>query len=88
MKNSILVAIAFVVMLLGATSQGWTASLVARIDISSQTMTVTKNGRIIHKWRVSTARSGYITPRGTYSLKYFFHKSLQGAFCEGSWNVS
>ena len=66
MKNSVLMAMAFVVMLFGATTQGWTAGLVARIDISSQTMTVMKQGRVIHKWRVSTARSGYVTPRGTY----------------------
>jgi lipoprotein-anchoring transpeptidase ErfK/SrfK len=66
MKNSVLMAIAFVAMLFGATAQGWSAGLVAQIDISSQTMTVTKQGRVIHKWRVSTARSGYVTPRGTY----------------------
>ena len=66
MKNSVLMAMAFVVMLFGATAQGWAAGLVARIDISSQTMTVSKHGRVIHKWQVSTARSGYITPRGTY----------------------
>ena len=53
-------------MLFGATAQGWAAGLVARIDISSQTMTVAKHGRVIHKWRVSTARRGYVTPRGTY----------------------
>ena len=29
-------------------------------------MTVSKYGQIIHIWRVSTARKGYITPRGTY----------------------
>ncbi|GLS28648.1 L,D-transpeptidase [Neomesorhizobium albiziae] len=53
-------------MLLGATGQGWAAGLVARIDISNQTMTVSKQGRVIYTWRVSTARKGYWTPRGTY----------------------
>ena len=42
------------------------ASLVASIDVSSQTMTVSRYGQVIHRWRVSTARRGYITPRGTY----------------------
>lgn len=42
------------------------ASLVAHIDISSQTMTVSKNGLPMHHWKVSTARKGYSTPRGTY----------------------
>ncbi|MGO4834049.1 L,D-transpeptidase, partial [Rhizobiaceae sp. 2RAB30] len=32
----------------------------------TQTMTVTKHGRIIHTWPVSTARKGYVTPRGSW----------------------
>jgi lipoprotein-anchoring transpeptidase ErfK/SrfK len=42
------------------------ASLTARIDISSQTMTVSEYGRVVYRWKVSTARRGYRTPRGTY----------------------
>jgi lipoprotein-anchoring transpeptidase ErfK/SrfK len=53
-------------MLFGGATQGWTAKLVARIDVSSQTMTVSKYGQVIHIWPVSTARRGYFTPRGTY----------------------
>ena len=43
-----------------------------RIDISSQTMAVDVNGWPYGRWKVSTARSGYHTPRGAwrpYSLK-------------------
>ena len=69
MKNSVLRAMVFAAILFGTTAQGWSASLVARVDISSQTMTVSKNGRVIHKRRVSTARPGYWTPRGTWSPK-------------------
>jgi lipoprotein-anchoring transpeptidase ErfK/SrfK len=29
-------------------------------------MTVTKHGRVIHRWKVSTARRGYVTPRGSW----------------------
>ena len=29
-------------------------------------MTVTRYGQVIHEWRVSTARKGYITPRGEW----------------------
>lgn len=47
-------------------AQTLAAGLVARIDVSAQTMTVSKSGRVIHKWRVSTGRKGYKTPRGTY----------------------
>jgi lipoprotein-anchoring transpeptidase ErfK/SrfK len=53
-------------MMFGATVQGWTASLVARVDVSSQTMTISQYGRVIYNWPVSTARPGYITPRGDY----------------------
>lgn len=66
MKKKFLMAMSFAAMLLGVTSQGWAAGLVARIDVGNQTMTVSKQGRVIHTWRVSTARKGYVTPRGNY----------------------
>jgi lipoprotein-anchoring transpeptidase ErfK/SrfK len=69
MKNRILLAVAFSVMLLGIPAQGWAASLVANVNVSTQTMTVVKHGRVIHTWKVSTARKGYITPRGTWRPK-------------------
>jgi lipoprotein-anchoring transpeptidase ErfK/SrfK len=69
MKNRILLALAFSVMLLGIPAQGWAASLVANVNVSTQTMTVVKHGRVIHTWKVSTARKGYITPRGTWRPK-------------------
>jgi lipoprotein-anchoring transpeptidase ErfK/SrfK len=45
------------------------ATLVAHIDISSQRMTVKVNGKPQYNWSVSTARSGYRTPTGTYRPK-------------------
>lgn len=36
------------------------------IDISTQTMSVSVNGWPYATWRVSTARSGYWTPRGSF----------------------
>lgn len=53
------------------------ASLVAKVDISSQTMTVIRDGVVLHKWPVSTARRGKITPRGSYSPQSLsrYHKS-------------
>ena len=41
-------------------------SLVARVSLSAQTMTVTENGVVRHRWKVSTGRSGYTTPTGNY----------------------
>ena len=66
MFKRILMAAAVAGATVFATTASYAASLVARVDISSQTMTVTKDGRVIHNWRVSTARPGYYTPRGNY----------------------
>lgn len=53
-------------MLLGATMAASAASLVAKVDVGTQTMTVSRYGQVIHTWKVSTARSGYITPAGEW----------------------
>ena len=45
------------------------AGLVARVDLSSQTLTVIDNGRVMYRWPVSTARKGYRTPTGSWSAK-------------------
>ncbi len=45
------------------------ASVIARVDKSSQTMTVYHHGEVIGRWKVSTARSGKVTPSGTWSAK-------------------
>lgn len=43
------------------------APLVAKVDVSTQTMTVIYNGQVAHRWPVSTARNGKITPRGQWN---------------------
>ncbi|MBA3446008.1 MAG: L,D-transpeptidase [Pseudaminobacter sp.] len=69
MSRAFLIAIAFATFLAGAPAQGWGASLIAKISVSTQTMTVSRHGRVIHTWKVSTARRGYITPRGSWRPK-------------------
>ncbi len=54
-----------VLILVGAAAPA-SAGIVARIDISSQTLKVYENGHLAHAWRVSTARKGYRTPVGSY----------------------
>lgn len=56
---------------------GAAAPLVAKVDISSQTMTVIQNGKVAYTWPVSTARQGKHTPRGTWTAKWLsrHHKS-------------
>jgi lipoprotein-anchoring transpeptidase ErfK/SrfK len=58
--------IGWAVLFLAFAVTNASAGLVARIDVSKQTMTVSENGAVLYNWRVSTARSGYRTPRGTY----------------------
>lgn len=41
-------------------------TVTAKISLSAQTMTVTQNGIVLYKWKVSTARRGYSTPTGSY----------------------
>ncbi|TPJ38661.1 L,D-transpeptidase [Mesorhizobium sp. B2-5-4] len=65
MKMSFLKAAVLVVALFGASVASEAATLVANIDVSSQTMTV-RYGVSVYRWAVSTARPGYFTPRGTY----------------------
>ncbi|MGI6855721.1 L,D-transpeptidase [Mesorhizobium sp. 1B3] len=57
---------ALVLAVSSISTQAFSAGLEARIQLSSQTMTVTRHGRVIHTWPVSTARKGYVTPRGTW----------------------
>jgi lipoprotein-anchoring transpeptidase ErfK/SrfK len=42
------------------------STILARIDISDQRMEVFVNGWPTYSWPVSTARSGYVTPVGSY----------------------
>ncbi|MDP9630806.1 UNVERIFIED_ORG: lipoprotein-anchoring transpeptidase ErfK/SrfK [Ensifer adhaerens] len=46
------------------------ANLVAKISLSSQTMVVKQNGVVMYRWKVSTARKGYVTPKGSWKAKW------------------
>lgn len=79
------------------STQAHSAGLVARIDVSTQTMTVTEYGRVLHTWRVSTARRGYVTPRGSwrptrlsriwYSSKYDNSPMPHSVFFHGGYAI-
>jgi len=51
--------------------------LEARIHLSSQTMMVFHEGRLVYHWPVSTARAGKVTPLGTFTAQWLsrHHKS-------------
>jgi len=61
------IALAAIVALPAAASA---ATVVAQVDISTQTMTVTHRGVVAYRWKVSTARAGKVTPTGTWTAKY------------------
>lgn len=56
--------------LVTASAPAQAATLVARVSLSDQTMTVYKNGFARYTWPVSTARRGYVTPTGDYTAKW------------------
>jgi lipoprotein-anchoring transpeptidase ErfK/SrfK len=66
MRGVVAVIVLGATVVFGSAGASEAASLTARIDISSQTMTVSEYGRVVHRWKVSTARRGYRTPLGTY----------------------
>lgn len=41
-------------------------TLIARINLTTQTMVVQAGGKIIHSWKVSSGAPGYATPPGTF----------------------
>ena len=63
MKAFILAAAAAVALFVAPATAG---TVIARIDLSDQTMRVFVNGFPRYTWAVSTARRGYVTPIGTY----------------------
>ena len=52
--------------MLAAAGPAAAGTVTARIDLSSQTMYVSVEGRAVYSWPVSTARKGYVTPTGIY----------------------
>ena len=49
------------------------STLVAKVDVATQKMTVMRYGKTLYEWPVSTARAGYSTPRGDFR-PYRVHK--------------
>ncbi|WP_244487936.1 L,D-transpeptidase [Aureimonas sp. Leaf454] len=62
----ITIAMAGALLASGASLAEAKARLVANVDISTQTMTVSYGGRVVDRWKVSTAGRGYRTPTGAY----------------------
>ncbi|MEX6504934.1 L,D-transpeptidase [Jiella sp. M17.18] len=65
-------AIAMIAGTLGLGIGNAEAGLVARVDLSSQTLTVIEDGEVMYRWPVSTARQGYVTPTGSWHPKRLY----------------
>ncbi len=68
--NKMLKMLAAAVLLTAGVTEAGAATLVAKVSITDQTMTVYKNGFAQYSWPVSTARRGYVTPTGDYRAKW------------------
>ena len=59
------------------------AAVVAHVDISTQTLTLEVNGWPEGRWAISSARTGYHTPRGSYGVtrtaKVYYSKKYDNA---------
>lgn len=73
MKSQFVSFAAALTMVALFTTHGHASTLVARVDVASQKMTVTHYGKTLYEWPVSTARQGYSTPSGQYR-PYRIHK--------------
>lgn len=97
MVRGFLLATATLACGLAFSAPGRADSLIARVDVPSQTMEVIRYGKVIHKWKVSTARRGYITPAGSwrpkrihkmwYSRKYDMSPMPYAVFYDGGYAV-
>lgn len=67
MKFKAIVLAALLLMMIIPATQA--ATVIARVDKSSQTMTLYHHGEVIGRWKVSTARPGKVTPSGTWTAK-------------------
>src|SRR5262245_49290538 len=91
---TLVAAVLFSVLMAASAAQ---AKVAVWIDISSQTMTVSVDGWRYAYWRVSTARSGYWTPRGSlrpyllkrmhYSRKYDNSPMPHSIFFRGGYAI-
>jgi lipoprotein-anchoring transpeptidase ErfK/SrfK len=77
MRNLFLAGVLALALMPFSSASAFAAKVIAKIDVSSQTMVISQNGQVKHKFRVSTGRAGYSTPRGTYSPKWLsrYHRS-------------
>lgn len=68
--NKLSAAMVMAAFIVGVTGTAARADVVARVDLSSQTMHVKVNGRTYARWKISSGRKGFRTPTGTWRAKW------------------
>jgi lipoprotein-anchoring transpeptidase ErfK/SrfK len=65
------------------------ATLVAKVSISTQSMTVIQRGEVKYRWPVSTAREGKVTPVGSWTAKRLkrFHWSTRYGYAPMPYSI-
>ena len=66
MTKSFLAFVLSAFMLIGLLPADALAGVRVTTNLSNQTMTVSVNGRVKHRWKVSSGKKGYRTPTGSY----------------------
>lgn len=83
-KLSWMVALVALVFAYPLSSDAWAAKakhkVEARIDLSSQRMSVYVNGKRAYVWKVSTAKPGYRTPVGKFRPKRMKRKHFSNKY--------
>ena len=71
-RNPVMLALVACLATLGPALPGSALAyeVIARVDLSSQTMTVIHQGVEKYRWKVSTARRGKVTPTGRWTAKW------------------
>lgn len=65
-----IVTIIGTILLLAQSLSAGAATVVAEVNLTTQTMTLTHRETVIGVWKVSTARHGKITPTGSWTAKW------------------
>jgi lipoprotein-anchoring transpeptidase ErfK/SrfK len=71
--------VAALALVLAAGVETARAEIIAHVSLSKQTMVVTVDKAIVYVWPVSTARRGYVTPKGSFrvqSMRKMHYSSL------------
>ena len=78
------IAPAIVAAVLGLSRPAAAETILARVSLSTQTMTVFHQGRQVAEWPVSTARKGKITPVGVWHGAQYLSRNHKSSLYHGA----